>query len=261
MVGLVRCLRLSRSCIFIPGIPLVDLKANYAAIKDEIDGGIAEVLSSCYFVGGPQVGQFEKEFADWCQCEECIGVNSGTDALFLTAKFLGIGPGDEVIAPANTFIASVLGASNLGADVVLVDCTADGYLIDTTKIEAKITPKTKAIVAVHLYGQCADMDPILDIAKSHKLFVIEDAAQAHGATYKGRRAGSMGDAGCFSMYPGKNLGAFGDGGAITTNSSELAKNIRWWRSWGAAKKYHHELKGGNSRLDTLQAAVLSAKLR
>jgi len=240
-------------------IPLVDLKANYASIKDEIDAGIGGVLESCYFVNGPEVKKFEQNYATWCGTKHAIALNSGTDALILACKFLGIGPGDQVICPANTFVATCLGPSNNGADVVLVDHD-EHYTIDPTRIEAKITEQTKAIIAVHLYGQCCDMDPIIEIAKRHNLVVIEDAAQAHGAVYKGKRAGSMGDVGCFSFYPGKNLGAFGDGGAVVTNNDEFAEKLTWWRSWGAAKKYHHEIKGGNSRLDAMQAAVLDAKL-
>ena len=242
-------------------IPLVDLRKNYQRIKHEVDAGIADVLQSCYFIGSPHVKKFERNFANWVGVKHCVGVNSGTDALILAMKFLGIGEGDEVITQGNTFIATCLGVSNNGADVVLVDNDKDTYMIDPSKIEAKITSKTKAIVAVHLYGHMADMDAIMAIAKKHNLFVIEDAAQAHGATYKGQRAGSIGNIGCFSFYPGKNLGAFGDGGAIVTNDDELVQKIRWWQSWGAKKKYHHEIKGGNSRLDSIQAAVLDVKLQ
>ena len=242
-------------------IPLVDLRKNYQRIKDEVDAGIADVLQSCYFIGSPHVKKFERNFAKWVGVKHCVGVNSGTDALILAMKFLGIGQGDEVITQGNTFIATCLGVSNNGADVVLVDNDSNTYMIDPSKIEAKITSKTKAIVAVHLYGHMADMDAIMAIAKKHNLYVIEDAAQAHGATYKGQRAGSIGNIGCFSFYPGKNLGAFGDGGAIVTNNDELVQKIRWWQSWGAKKKYHHEIKGGNSRLDSIQAAVLDVKLQ
>lgn len=212
-------------------------------------------MTSCWFVGGPKVASFEENFAAYCGALECVGCNSGTDALFLALKFLGIGPGDEVITQANTFVATCLGISNVGASVVLVDCGED-MSMDVSQVEARITERTKAIIPVHLYGRMADMDAVLAVAKKHGLFVVEDAAQAHGARYKGRRAGSMGDVGCFSFYPGKNLGAFGDGGAIVTSNAELAGRVRWWRSWGAAKKYHHEIKGGNSRLDAIQAAVL-----
>ena len=218
-------------------IPLVDLKANYLRIKDEIDKGIADVLQSCYFIGSPHVKQFENNFASWVGVKHCVGVNSGTDALILSMKFLGIGPGDEVITQGNTFIATCLGVSNNGASVVLVDNDPDTYMIDVTKIEEKITPKTKAILVVHLYGQMPDMGEIIRIAKKHSLLIIEDAAQAHGASFEGKKAGSFGDVGCFSFYPGKNLGAFGDGGAIVTNSDRVADQIRSWRSWGAKKKY------------------------
>lgn len=243
-------------------IPLVDLQRNYASIRPAVDLKIREVLDSCYFVGSPLVQQFEAEFARYCGTSHAIGVNSGTDALILALKFLGIGPGDEVITQGNTFVATCLGASNNGARVVLCDVEPDTHMIDPTKIEALITEKTKMILPVHLYGQCADMDRILAIAQKHDLIVVEDAAQAHGAIYKGeRRAGSMGAAGCFSFYPGKNLGAFGDGGAIVTNDETLAAKIKEWRSWGAKKKYVHDVKGGNSRLDSIQAAVLGVKLQ
>jgi len=242
-------------------IPLVDLRKNYLRIKEEVDAAIGNVLQSCYFIGSPHVKKFEANFAKWIGVKHCVGVNSGTDALVLAMKFLGIGVGDEVITQGNTFIATCLGISNNGADVVLVDNDQDTYMIDTSKIEERITPKTKAIVVVHLYGHMAEMDTILAIAKKHNLFVIEDAAQAHGASYKGKRAGSFGDVGCFSFYPGKNMGAFGDGGAVVTNNDTVAQKLRWWQSWGAKKKYHHEIKGGNSRLDSIQAAVLDVKLR
>jgi dTDP-4-amino-4,6-dideoxygalactose transaminase len=246
---------------FVHDIPLVDLKANYGRLKEEIDESIADVLQSCHFVGSSHVKQFEQNFAAWIGTKHCVGVNSGTDALTLALKFLNIGSGDEVITQGNTFIATCLGISNNGAEIVLVDNDPHTYMIDPLKIEEKINEKTKAIIVVHLYGHVADMDAIMMIARKHKLFLIEDAAQAHGALYKGQRAGSMGDVGCFSFYPGKNLGAFGDGGAVVTNSDDIAEKIRWWRSWGAKEKYHHEIKGGNSRLDSIQAAVLDIKLR
>ena len=210
-------------------IPLVDLKSNYNRMKKEIDASIADVLQSCYFIGSPHVKQFEKNFATFIGTKHCIGVNSGTDALILAMKFLGIGPGDEVIVQANTFIATCLGVSNNGADIVLVDNDPDTYMIKIDEIEKKITTKTKAIIVVHLYGSMPDMDAICNIAKKNNLLLIEDAAQAHGATFKGQRAGSFGDVGCFSFYPGKNLGAFGDGGAIVTNNDELSEKIKWWR--------------------------------
>lgn len=241
-------------------IPLVDLKANYRRIRAEVTEAMANVCENTAFVLGPQVKAFEERYAKWVGTKHCIGVNSGTDAILLALKFLEIGEGDEVITQGNTFIATVLGISNVGATPVLVDHD-EFYRIDVEKIEAKITAKTKAIMPVHLYGLCSDMDPILELAKKHNLYVIEDASQAHGAYYKGKRAGSMGDASCFSFYPGKNLGAYGDAGALCTNNDELATKVQWWRSWGAKKKYHHELKGGNSRLDTMQAVVLDVKLK
>ena len=217
-------------------IPLVDLRKNYQRIKHEVDAGIADVLQSCYFIGSPHVKKFERNFANWVGVKHCVGVNSGTDALILAMKFLGIGAGRRSDYSGQHLHSDLLGVSNNGADVVLVDNDKDTYMIDPSKIEAKITSKTKAIVAVHLYGHMADMDAIMAIAKKHNLFVIEDAAQAHGATYKGQRAGSIGNIGCFSFYPGKNLGAFGDGGAIVTNNDELVEKIRWWQSWGAKKE-------------------------
>lgn len=241
-------------------IPLVDLKANYKRIKAEVTDAMMDVVENTAFVLGPQVKKFEQNYAQWCGTKHCIGVNSGTDALFLALKFLDIGEGDEVITQANTFIASVLAISNVGATPILVDHD-EFFMIDVAKIEAAITPKTKAIMPVHLYGHMANMDAVMALAKKHNLKVVEDASQAHGASYKGKRAGSMGDVGCYSFYPGKNLGAYGDGGGICTNNDKLAERIGWWRSWGAMKKYHHELKGGNSRLDTIQAVVLDTKLK
>jgi dTDP-4-amino-4,6-dideoxygalactose transaminase/predicted dehydrogenase len=243
-----------------PNIPLVDLKANYQSIKAEVTAAMMDVLENTAFVLGPQVKKFEDNFAKWCGVKHCIGVNSGTDAIFLALKFLDIGAGDEVITQANTFIASVLGISNVGATPVLIDHD-EYFMMDVSKLEAAITPKTKAIMPVHLYGHMSDMDAVLAVAKKHNLKVIEDASQAHGALYKGKRAGSMGDVACFSLYPGKNLGAYGDAGVLVTNDDTLAERVIWWRSWGAKKKYHHELKGGNSRLDTIQAVVLDTKLK
>ena len=244
-----------------PKIPLVDLVANLKTIRPEIDSAIKSVVDSCYFVGAPIVKTFEQEFAAFIGTTHCVGVNSGTDALILAMKMLDIGPGDEVITQGNTFVATCLGASNNGATIILCDVDPRTSTIDPSKIEALITSNTKAIIPVHLYGQSCDMDPIMEIARRHGLNVVEDAAQAHGAMYKGVRAGSIGDVGCFSFYPGKNLGAFGDGGAVCTNNDEVARRIVEWRSWGAKKKYVHEVKGGNSRLDSIQAAVLSVKLK
>ncbi|NOX54770.1 MAG: DegT/DnrJ/EryC1/StrS family aminotransferase [Planctomycetes bacterium] len=241
-------------------IPFVDLGAQYESIKHEIDEAIRGVLESRCFILGPQLDEFERTFASYCGAQHCIGVASGTDALHLMLRGLGIGPGDEVIVPAFTFVATALGVSLAGATPVLVDVRREDALIDPEKIPAAITDRTKAILPVHLYGRCADMDRIHQIAADAGLLVLEDAAQAHGAKYKGKRAGSLGHAAAFSFYPGKNLGAYGDGGAITTDNDELAERIRLLRNWGSRKKYYHEEVGLNSRLDTLQAAVLSTKL-
>ncbi len=242
-------------------IPFVDLKAQYASIKTEVNAAIQGVLDSCQFTLGSEVAAFEKEFAAYCQSEQGIGVNTGTSALHLAMLAAGIGPGDEVITVPFTFVATVSAVHYTGAKAVFVDIDPKTFTMDATQIEKAITPRTKAIVPVHLYGQPADMDPILEIARRHKLVVIEDAAQAHGAEYKGRRAGSMGDMGCFSFYPGKNLGAYGEGGMVTTSNPEYARTIRMLRDWGAEKKYHHVLKGYNFRLEGIQGAVLRVKLR
>jgi len=242
-------------------IPLVDIQAAYRTVKPEVDVAVAKVFAQGCFIEGPPVKEFETEFAKYIGAKHCIGVNSGTDALYLAYRYLGLEPGDEIITQANTFIATCLGATTLGAVIKLVDVEPATGQIDTSKIEAAITPKTKIIVPVHLYGHAANMEAILAIAKKHNLKVVEDASQGHGAFFKKGRVGSFGDAGCFSFYPGKNLGAFGDGGALVTNDDKLAASIRAWRAWGAAKKYHHTEKGGNSRLDTVQAAVLLCKLR
>jgi len=242
-------------------IPLVDLKANRAAIQEEVHEAIDAVWESCYFIGGPEVAKFEKEFAAYVGAKDCIGLNSGTDALILAFKALGIGPGDEVITQGNTFVATCLGISDNGADVVLCDINPELRTIDCSQIESKITSRTKAICPVHLYGHPADMDQIMAIAKKHNLYVVEDCSQAQGSKFKGKRVGSFGDASTFSFYPGKNLGAWGDGGAVTTNNDKVSEFIRGWRSWGSKVKYHHDVKGGNSRLDTVQAAILSVKLR
>lgn len=242
-------------------IPFVDLKAQYASIKTEVNAAIQGVLDSCQFTLGSEVAAFEKEFAAYCQAEQGVGVNTGTSALHLAMLAAGIGPGDEVITVPFTFVATVSAVHYTGAKPVFVDIDPKTFTMDVTQIEKAITPKTKAIVPVHLYGQPADMDPILEIARRHKLIVIEDACQAHGAEYKGRRAGSIGDMGCFSFYPGKNLGAYGEGGMVTTSNPEFARTIRMLRDWGAEKKYHHVLKGYNFRLEGIQGAVLRVKLR
>lgn len=242
-------------------IPFVDLKSQYASIKNEIDTAISEVISNTAFVGGPFLKAFEEEFAAFCRTKYCVGVGNGTDSLFISLKALGIGEGDEVITAANSFVATSEAITMAGARVKFVDIHPETYNIDPARIEEKITPKTKAIIPVHLYGQPADMDPILEIAAKHDLRIVEDAAQAHGADYKGRRIGSIGDAGSFSFYPGKNLGAYGDGGAIVTDNQELAEKAHMFANHGRADKFGHKFEGVNSRLDGLQAAVLSAKLR
>jgi len=242
-------------------IPFLDLKAQYASLKPEIDAAIQGVLNTCQFTLGSEVAAFEQEFSAYCGTSHGIGVNNGTSALHLALLAAGIGPGDEVISVAFTFVASVAAIHYTGAKPVLIDIDADTYTIDVKAIEAAITPRTKAILPVHLYGQPADMDPILRVAKKHGLVVIEDAAQAHGAEYKGRRAGGIGDLGCFSFYPGKNLGAYGEGGMVVTANPDFARRVRMLRDWGGEKKYEHVLKGYNMRLEGLQAAVLRVKLR
>jgi len=242
-------------------IPFVDLKAQYQTIKQDIREAIDEVLESQHFVLGPQVKAFEQEFAAYTRSAHAIGVNTGTSALHLALLAAGIGPGDEVITVPFTFVASVAAIVYTGARPVLVDIDPLSYTIDPARIESAITPRTRAILPVHLYGQSADMDPIVDIARRHGLLVVEDAAQAHGAEYKGRRAGSIGDLGCFSFYPGKNLGAYGEGGAVTTNNADFAHTVHMLRDWGAETKYNHILKGYNFRLEEIQAAVLRVKLR
>jgi len=242
-------------------IPFVDLKAQYNSIKHEIDEAVADIISSTEFIGGTSVDSFEKDFASFCGAEYCVGVGNGTDALTIALKALGIGAGEEVITVANSFIATSEAITNAGARVVFVDINPETYNIDVNKIEAKITKKTKAIVPVHLYGQPADMDPIIALAKKYNLKIVEDAAQAHGALYHERPIGSIGDMACFSFYPGKNLGAYGDGGAILTNNNELALKARKIANHGRTEKYNHELEGCNSRLDGLQAAILGVKLK
>ncbi len=241
-------------------IPFVDLQSQYQSIKDEADAAVLGVMERGDFILGGAVGEFEQEFAAYCDVEHCIGVDSGYSALELILRAYNIGPGDEVIAPANTFVATVFAISNTGAKPVLVDCHPESYNIDPAKIEAAITVRTRAIMPVHLYGQSADMDPILELAARHRLYVVEDAAQGHGGRYKGKRTGSLGHAAGFSFYPGKNLGAYGDGGAVVTNDPELADRVRMLRNLGMKVKYHHEIKGFNNRLDTMQAAVLRVKL-
>jgi len=242
-------------------VPYLDLKAQYQSIKAEIDAAIARVLDSCQFVLGPEVAEFEKEFAAYCGSTECIALNSGTSALHLALLAAGIGPGHEVITVPFTFVASVSAVIYAGARPVLVDIDPRSFTMDPSAIEAAITPRTKAILPVHLYGQPADMDPIMEVARRHGLVVIEDAAQAHGAKYKGRPVGSIGDIACFSFYPTKNLGAYGEGGAVTTNNPRHADTIRKLRDWGQDRKYHHVLRGYNYRMEGLQGAILRVKLR
>lgn len=242
-------------------IPFLDLKAVYAEMKVDLDSAYQRVMDSGWFIMGPELEAFELEFAQYCESKYCIGVANGLDALHLILRAYGIGKDDEVIVPANTFIATWLAVSYAGAKLVPVEPDPKTYNIDPTRIEEAITTKTKAIIAVDLYGLPADYDPILEIAKKYNLRVIEDAAQAHGAKYKGRICGSLADAAAFSFYPGKNLGALGDGGAVVTNDDDLAKKIQLLRNYGSKEKYNHEIKGYNSRLDELQAAFLREKLK
>lgn len=242
-------------------VPFLDLKAQMASIRDEVMAEIEDVLQNTSFILGRQVSEFEAEFAKFCGCSHAVGVASGLDALRLALRALGIGPEDQVITAANTFIATALAVSSVGAKPVLVDVDARSFNVDPERIEEAITARTRAIIPVHLYGQPADMDPILAVARKHKLSVIEDACQAHGALYKGRRAGSLGDIAAFSFYPGKNLGAYGDAGAVTTSNAQLAEKVAVLRNYGSKVKYYHERLGENSRLDTIQAAVLKVKLR
>lgn len=242
-------------------IPFLDLKKQYKAIKQEIDEAIADVIKKTAFVGGEHVKRFEEEFASFCGAEYCVGVGNGTDALFIALKALGIGDGNEVITSANSFIATAEAITLTGAKVVFVDCDPQTYNIDVKKIPSAITPRTKAIIAVHLYGQPADMVTLQKVAREYRLYMIEDAAQAHGAEINGQRVGCLGHVACFSFYPGKNLGAYGDAGAIVTNDEELAIRCRMIGNHGRVKKYDHDFEGVNSRLDGLQAAILSVKLK
>lgn len=242
-------------------IPFVDLKAQYNSIREEVNAAIQRVLDNTAFILGKEVKAFEEAFAGYIGAKHCIALNSGTAAVQLAVQASGITCGDEVILPTNSFFATAEGVSTAGASPVFVDCDPLSYNIDTAKIEAAITPKTKAIMPVHLYGQAADMDAIIALAKKHGLVVIEDAAQAHGALYKGKRAGSLGMASAFSFYPGKNLGAYGEGGAVLTNDDEVARHARLLRDHGSLKKYEHEIVGYNFRLEGIQGAVLSIKLK
>lgn len=242
-------------------IPFLDLKATYTELKPELDAAINRVLESGWYIFGEEVDAFEQEYATYCEAKYCVGVANGLDALHLALLALGVGEGDEVIVPSNTYIATWLAVSQCGATPIPVDPDAQTYNIDPMRIEAAITPRTKVILPVHLYGQPADMDPILAIARKHDLKVLEDGAQAHGARYKGKRLGAHGDVVAWSFYPGKNLGAFGDGGAITTNDPEIAERIRVLRNYGSRVKYVNDVRGFNSRLDPIHAAALRVKLK
>jgi dTDP-4-amino-4,6-dideoxygalactose transaminase len=242
-------------------IPLVDLKAQYRALKPEIDQAIQRVLDNAQFILGPAVSSFEQDFAAFCHSADAIGVNSGTSALHLALLAAGVHPGDEVITVPFTFVATVAAIEYAQARPVFVDIEPTYFTMDPAKIERAVTPRTKAIVPVHLYGQPADMDAIRDVADRHRLIVIEDACQSHGSEYKGRRCGSMGLLGCFSFYPGKNLGAYGEGGAIVTSDPALATKVRLLRSWGEEVRYEHKHRGFNYRMDGVQGAVLGVKLK
>ena len=242
-------------------VPFVDLKQQYESIRLEVAAAIHRVLEATAFAGGPFVAEFEKKFAEFCDTRHAMGVSSGTSALWLALQACGVGPGDEVITVPNTFIATAEAISFTGAKPVFVDVEADSCLMDPRLLERAITRKTRAVIPVHLFGQMADMDPIMEIARDRGLVVIEDACQAHGALYKGRRAGSIGDAGAFSFYPGKNLGAYGEAGAVVTNNDRLAERISVLRDHGQIRKYYHSTIGWNGRMDGFQGAVLTVKLK
>jgi dTDP-4-amino-4,6-dideoxygalactose transaminase len=246
----------------VTSIPLVDLSAQHAAVADEVAEGWREVLARTAFIGGPQVAAFEREYAEFIGASHCVAMANGTDAIEIALRALGVGRGDECILPANTFIATAEAVSRAGATPVLVDCADDEtYLIDTDAVDAAMTPGTRAIIPVHLYGQAAPVERLLPLARRTGIWLVEDAAQAHGARRHGTSAGVLGDAATTSFYPGKNLGAYGDAGAALTSSADVAARMRMIRDHGSARKYEHEVLGVNSRLDTLQAVVLSAKLR
>jgi len=241
-------------------VPFLDLKPQYLELKDQFDAAYRRVAESGQFILGPEVESFESEFATYCEAKHCIGVGNGLDALHLIVRALDIGPGDEVLVPANTYIATWLAVSHAGATPVPIEPNERTCNIDSSRIEAAITKHTRAIIAVHLYGQPADMDPINEVASQYGLKVIEDAAQAHGARYRGKRVGALGDAAAFSFYPGKNLGAWGDAGAVVTDDDALARRVRVLSNYGSQVKYYNERKGFNSRLDEFQAAILRIKL-
>jgi len=253
-------------------VPFLDLKAQYKQIETEVLPAVTEAMAAGMFIGGPQVTGFEDEFAAFCESKYCIGVGSGTDALRFALMAAGVGPGDAVVTVPNTFIATTEAISQVGATPIFVDIDPQTYTMDPQKLEdylakrlklqaSSLKLRPKAVIPVHLYGQTADMDPILDIARQYDLVVIEDACQAHGASYKNRKAGSLGTAGCFSFYPGKNLGAFGEAGAVVTQDADMAQKMRMIRDHGQAQKYFHDLEGYNGRLDAIQAAVLRIKLK
>ncbi len=242
-------------------VPFLDLRLHHAAIRSELVAAFESVLDSSAFAGGPFVKQFEQDFAAYCGVKHCVAVGSGTDALWLALLALGVGPGDEVITVPMTFMATAEAITYTGARPVFVDIDRATYTMDPRLLELAITPRTRAIIPVHLYGQMADMEPILTIARRHGIPVVEDACQAHGATYRGCRAGSCGDLGCFSFYPGKNLGALGEGGAVVTDNEDLARKVAMYRDHGQARKYYHEVVGWNARMDGVQGAALALKLR
>lgn len=241
-------------------VPFLDLQAQYSTIRDDIHAALDAVLDSSAYVGGPFVEQFEEAFADFCDVDQVVAVGNGTDALWAALLALGVGPGDEVITTPNTFIATAEAISYCGARPVFIDVDPQTYNLNPARLEAAISSRTRAVIPVHLYGQMADMDPIMEIARRRGLYVVEDAAQAHGAEYRGRCAGSIGDIGCFSFYPGKNLGAYGEAGAAVTNNPDLARRMRRFRDHGQDRKYHHTSVGFNARMDGFQGAVLSTKL-
>lgn len=242
-------------------VPYLDLKAQYEDLHEELDAAIQQVIANTAFAGGPYVAAFEEEFAAYCQCNYAAGVSSGTNAIHLALLALDIGPGDEVITAANTFIATAEAISHCGATPVFADCDPDTYTLDPESAEKAVTSRTKAIIPVHLFGQSADMDAFLALGKKHGVHILEDASQAHGAEYKGRRVGSFGIAGCFSLYPGKNLGAYGDAGIVVSNDPKIIDRIKLLRDHGSVQKYEHVVVGWNARMDGLQGAVLSVKLR
>jgi len=242
-------------------VPLVDLYAQYLSIKPDVDTAIERTIARSAFIGGEELRSFESEFAKYCEAAACVGVGNGTDALYLTLRALGIGAGDEVITVAHTFTATAEAISSIGARPVFVDIKPDTMLMDPDLIESAITPRTRAIIPVHIYGQPCEMDRIMEIARRHGLKVIEDAAQAHGARWRGRRVGSIGDVACFSFFPGKNLGAYGDAGGVVSRDEDLIRRIRMLANHGRMDKYVHQIEGVNSRLDNLQAAILRVKLR